>query len=216
MIDDLDVDNLLMNKELPQLITEKHGNNSNLNNHLVNVQKGLKNCLHPVILKVRSDLIPLESIEFEEEIKNYPTRINNIVYKEKLIVGHIYFVNPYGPLQLNYHPSDWFAMGLAEDVRAMYDIPLHTVENVEDGNGRLRYRSEQYIFLKSLQKLGYSVDIRWDGDITTRENGLSYLMNNFVILDTNKYFKSLKYHVQMGYPAILPNQYCNAWNKVNG
>lgn len=191
-------------------------NNKNINRHIKNVYDGIKHLdENDRVFVMRGDCkFGIENIEehLEHRLTNSVWKTDEYsIFKEKIVIPNLYTCNPIQGLKLLFHPGDWFRYGLVSDLRFLYDIPYQEEKNLFAENGFLRYRSEQYVFIKSLQKK-YNLDIQYDVDTGFEliQQSIRAMLNNFTVADIDKIkLTNSKYHPppHVGPPAFVNELY---------
>jgi hypothetical protein len=185
---------------------------NNCNRLIASTAAGLAQVITPYVLKIRSDLLVIDSL-FLQWFGHYPEADPHYcVVKEKILGFAIYSLKfeiknhkvQYRP----YHVSDWAYFGYTEDIKALYACPLppepqtsrwfehHAKPTIDIWPERLwRYSPEQYITSQFAQRhLSLSLLHGCVSDIETRTQSERFIANNFVILDQRQWsLLSLKY-----------------------
>jgi len=179
-----------------------------INHHIISSQNGLKQASNKYVIKMRSDMVILNSKMLKYIGKyNYYCKENESwrVFKERLISLPV--INPYRAKR--YYPysiCDWIQIGLTEDVRMLYDVPLLDVnkiplrEGLDYVHGDDFLGPEQYLFYSLLQKRGLPIELK---SKTSRENSSvekseKAIAMNLVLMSARKMgVASLKYPNRM-------------------
>ena len=184
----------------------KRGNNGN--RQIVSTKAGLKKVKTKYVLKLRSDLVLLGNDFVDYMYLNIPRNEEYTLFSERIVIGELFsrkrFIysineNTYD-IPKPFHPSDWFAFGLTEDLNRLYDpvelIPLNEFryndlihkDYIEKYEYKYswRYTTEQHIMLPSVRKKfsyrGFNDWTDWDDAVISFSDGI--MKNNFVFLDT--------------------------------
>lgn len=190
-------------------------NQKNLNRFLYSSQKGCEAASHPLIIRLRSDLnlfsnglqIFLDQFhELDGAVGTPKDRKGYRTVSNRIIMGSVYTVDPAGSFKLPFHISDWWHLGNRNDLLNLYNIPFASLETC----GNTKYRNEQYIWIKFLQKHGFNVNIKFDEDNSKENIQATYesIIDNCFIIDNykagiinSKYPEINNYH-----PALLSSQ----------
>jgi hypothetical protein len=203
----LDVDCVVFNQDpggqpLSLVVNKRTGKPTlnNINRQIVSSYGGIRVASRAYVLRVRSDMIFTSAKCLDwwgmathrcEEQKLFKQRV--IGYAGGTRKGQ----NPSEIFELQYHPGDWFFLGLKEDLLDLFDIPLcpescvhYLLKNYITPASWApwethRWYPEMYLWVTYLQKKGVPVTIQHCFD-TRRENdrpSLQSLVNNFLLLD---------------------------------
>lgn len=148
---------------------------NNVNRQIASAKVGLAQAKRKYAVKTRTDIL-FVGRGFLRGWEEYRKR--NAQFKffgERVVISTIYSPNPERWSKKPFHPSDWFAFGLTEDVRNLWDIPLapepetslwfnsHPLPESRSDNDTMRYRPEQYIWLSFLRKhIDVPCEHQWD------------------------------------------------------
>ncbi len=205
--------------------TLKSDNNRNLNRQIATTVAGIRASSGDIIVKLRSDILLTkgELIDiWAGAIKYYRGPTKFPVFDEKILICNYYTVDPASGMNLCFHPSDWLVVGNRNDVLKLYDHDYHKLENEYSPHvegDRLMYRPEQYLWIKSLHKFGYTYfNIDYDTDCHSNkiENTYQSLIDNFIIFDKNMLnIVNTKYpHLPDTAPFLINfQQFEQLWNK---
>lgn len=180
-----------------------------------------------ISFKIRSDIIftgkdgIMEFIEKKLLSATPPKRLPKYkLFSRFVLASNYHFCNPYKS-GFYYCPSDWIALGLTEDLKTLYNIPLQVKEEneyilpekIEVANvgmiepKRMKYRPEQYIFVKALQQKGFDISLDYEYQVPDDpESALKWMINNFQVIDTGKDFFCRKYPFLKGPNGNLINE----------
>ncbi len=188
----------------------------NTNRQIVSSRNGLKRAGGRYAAKLRSDMI-FGGRQWMQYLDRYPSRVPEWkAFKQRVITCSMWARDPKCPYSnFPLHPPDWIHIGLTEDVRLLWDIPLEPQpESVQwfltrklnhmppleadlkrcDVDSR-RYYPEQYLWCTLLRKFG-PVDFSERRHPTAEDIRLTELSfaNNLIILDPDQFpFTNHKY-----------------------
>jgi hypothetical protein len=201
----LNADKYLVNEDPGEL---DNGNLKNVNRNIVNSVNGILEASHPLVCRLRNDLLLL-GVDFEKLLEERASKIINPKYKifdQNIVCNDLYCVNPLGPYKLAYHFGDWFCLGSKDDLLRLFNHPLLTNEDCVTPEGQNKYRCEQVFFARLLEKYGVP-RLKYDADISEEItwNHFNYFMNNFIVCQTYMNFHSTKYFIprESGYPLMI-------------
>lgn len=181
---------------LPPLKLDVKPNNVNL--MIVAAKAGLAEVRGRYTLRIRSDMIFLDRsfVDFYLDHRDLPRRPGG-AFRQRLMISPFFTLNPYALERLPFHFSDWFNLGLTEDVRALWSIgemPLadashHAVHphppaaNALERKFRVRIAVEQHVTFGSLRSR--YPDIRLDNltDPRSKARSVEILLNDFLVCD---------------------------------
>lgn len=170
---------------------------NNVNRQILSTKNGINECTRKYIVKIRSDMIILNT-GFINYYDKYTKRNNEcMICKQRVIINNFYCSNPHKTNFL-YHVSDWFFFGLAEDVKNIWDIPLQEepfstrffvnrnrppIDPIP--SWLFRYIPEQYIWISFLKKNNQNFKFDYFSDISEDNFRMSELSfaNNVVIVN---------------------------------
>ena len=236
-------DILLLNKDPGAAYYYKNENGSKLNNlnrQLFSTQEGLKKASRTYAMKIRSDII-LNSDAFLKYFDCYPKRDEKYsLFKHKILTSSIcsrFVYNDYvignriPEIKMAFHISDWWLLGLKEDIDLYFSAPLVKEPNFSDYYKReenkdkfnpyifleecyLQYAPEQYFAVKCFERNFDDIKIEHAGDITDEkfEQYRKYIINNFIFTEfceSGIYFKK---HLMSSYPW-LSSTYFDLYNR---
>ena len=213
---------------------------NNINRQLYSTQEGLKKATRTYALKLRSDNI-LSSNKVLKYFDFYSKRDEKYsLFKHKIIVSTVFskfalndyiLSNNIPEIKLNFLISDWWFLGLKEDLELYFDVPLvkepdfSSYYKLEENKNKfnpyllfeesyVQFAPEQYFAIKCFEKKFDDIKIEHSGEITeeTVEQSRRYLINNFIFLEfceagiyANKYLISK-------YPWLSP-AYFDLYNR---
>lgn len=204
-------DKILFNKDPGGMVFCKDGSIQNHNRQIVSTLSGVSSATRKYVMKLRSDILILGD-EFLKFYSVYRKRHKEFkLFKERVLINSYCTNDSRGRCPCLFHPSDWVAFGLKEDILKLWDIPLSESTmsryfelNPERSNPNenllARWHSEQYIWLSCLNKNGYKVNFdTWFSYSShlARQSDIA-LVNNFVVLD----YKTQMSLVSQKYPVV--------------
>ncbi|MBR3516852.1 MAG: hypothetical protein IKO10_11110 [Lachnospiraceae bacterium] len=206
----LDYDTLVISDDpgaVPCEIWSNFDRGNNGNRQIVSTKSALNKVETKYVLKLRSDLVLLGD-GFKDYLYLLAGRDNDhSVFSERIVIGELFsrhdFVYHRNGKEYDvpkpFHPSDWFAFGLTEDVKKLYGnvniIPDNEIQYdklvhqdyVEkyDYKYSWRYTTEQHILLEALKdKMPRDMFRDWtDWNEENIEYSRKIMLNNFVFLD---------------------------------
>ena len=213
----LDYDTLVLSDDPGSfLLNPDDGAQNNINRQIVSTKAGLEVAKRKYCLKFRTDM-ELRDAGFLSFWGKYDTEQTPAQYFHyRLLICNYYTRNP-RILPLPFHPSDWTAFGLTEDVKKYYDLPLQNPEELiwfktHEKRTRCmhqilcRYVPEQTFCIGFLRKYReISCDNYYDDSLKNIVQTEEFLANNMVILDYGRQMdiRFLKYG---------PNKYGDRYN----
>lgn len=193
---------------------------NNLNRQLVSTREGLKKATKNYAMKIRTDII-LTSDKFLKYYDYFPKRDEKYsLFKHKIIASSIgtrfvlndyITINQFTEIKLAFHVSDWWFMGLKEDLILYFDVPLtkepdfsnyyKKEENKNKFNpyinleeSYVQFSPEQYFAIKCFEQKFNDIQTEHAGDVPDEQFELSrkYMINNFIFAEYSEsgiYFK---------------------------
>ena len=223
----LDVDVVVFNNDpggqpLSLAVQKKTGKpfGNNVNRQIVSSLGGIQVASRPYVLKARTDMVFYSNKCLDWWNRATHRNPAHSAFKERML-GYAFGTrkarNPSGVLNLQYHPGDWFYLGLKEDMVDLFDIPLcpESCVNYLLDNKILpsstqwwvthQWYPEIYLWVSYLKKKGipvtmaHSFDNRVENDLPSIQS----LVNNFILLDADQIgFVNSKYL----FPVIEANE----------
>lgn len=206
-IEGFDYDKVILNKDPGGADCSRDGRGiNNCNREIVSTFEGIKKVERQYCLKIRSDIILLNSNILKIKFRNLKRNDKYKFLTDRILVCSVYsrvyaIHNVTGEKTLIlFHPSDWLYLGLSKDLYALFDIPLTNEpefsqwfkDRPQIRNGytdvhpfRLwKFSPEAYIWVEYLRK-NYNINIEDKLDITPENIELSRysLVNNFYMAD---------------------------------
>lgn len=206
----LDYDKLVISDDpgaIPCEIWSNFDRGNNGNRQIVSTKSGLNEVDTKYVLKLRSDLVLLGD-GFKKYLYLLVERDDDyLVFDERIVIGELFsrhnFVYHRNGKEYDvpkpFHPSDWFAFGLTEDVKKLYGnvsiIPDDEIQYDQlvhqdyvkkyDYKYSWRYTTEQHILLEALKdKMPQNMFRDWtDWNEKNIEYSRKIMLNNFVFLD---------------------------------
>ena len=230
-IADIEADKFLLNPSIHAnkmyRIGEKEPTLHTVNHQIITTIEGLKQATKKYAIKTRTDVKFLHNnfLKYFDKYNRYPSDEEYRAWRvfDKRIVT-LPTVDVRGERGLPYNVSDWFYLGLTNDLIKLFDIPLiDTFNLVSHGNdyphAEDNLGNEQAIWVSCLRKyrdvdFNNSIDLR---EKTKRESEIA-LANNFVIVsgkDLGLY--SFKYGMNsyLRNPLLSIDTYThNDWKKL--
>ena len=194
---------LLVKSEDPGAITYNDGNYKdkfhNLNRQIVSTKNALEKASRKYAIKMRTDS-HLINTNFISYIGKYSSRHEKYnLFQERVLIPTVYTRNP-RRIPILFHVSDLFQVGLLNDLKQLWDIPLapepETTRYLEgklrplidpypEDNYLMRYASEQYIWIAFCKKKDIYFPLSYYGEINLfklTDSEIS-VINNFVFVD---------------------------------
>lgn len=205
----LDYDKLVVSDDPgAEIMDTATGVYNNINRQLVSTEAGLAVAGRKYCLKFRTDM-ELLSADFINFFGKFDTKETPAQYfKNRILISNFYTRNP-RILPVPFHPSDWIAFGLTEDLKKYYDIPLQDRSEMTWFQTHkkytrcfltnlARYVPEQYICLNFIKNNHYAVSCNnyYDASRDNIRQTEKFFADNMVVLDysDNLGIKFLKYN----------------------
>jgi hypothetical protein len=124
----LDYDILVLS-DCPDAAEWRPGLRNNMNRMLLSTKAGLEKAGREYVLKLRSDM-RVASAKFLEHFDAYPARDPKYsIFKRRLLCDIMFTIKFEEEVEGQrhhrpFHVSDWWYFGLAEDIKALFDVPL--------------------------------------------------------------------------------------------
>lgn len=181
---------------LPPIKFDTKVNNVNL--MIVAAKAGLANVGGRYTLRVRSDMIFLDRsvIGFYLAHRDLPRRMPR-AFRQRVMISPYFTLNPYAMERLPFHFSDWFNLGLTEDVRALWSIeempladgsyhaarPHSAAANRLERKFRVRVAVEQHIAFGFLRAHYPECHLEVLTDRRSAQRSVEILLDEFLICD---------------------------------
>lgn len=184
---------------------------NNINRQLITTQAGLSLCTRKYILKIRTDLYLEDSRFLKYYFKYYQKPDHSKGLGSRILICSYYTRNP-RILNTPFHPSDWIAFGLSEDMKAYYNIRMQSEEEGKwfkehPKNEGLykdylcRYLPEQHLCINSMERF---YPIKCSNYYDNNEENIALteriLAENFIVLTYGK-------ELNIKFPKYNPNRY---------
>jgi hypothetical protein len=231
----LDVDIVVFNKDpggqrLSLALQPKSGKPfmNNVNRQLVSSLGGTQAASRTHVLKARTDMV-----FYNNSCLNWwdlaPHRNPAHSAFKQRVLGYAFGSrkarNPSGVLNLQYHPGDWFYLGLKEDLIDFFDIPLcpdscvnyllteRIIPPAWQAWVTHQWFPEMYLWVTYLKKKGIPVTIAHSFDNRPSNDlpSIQSLVNNFILLDAEQLgFVNDKYRrgIMEGHEVGLASMMC--------
>lgn len=149
-----------------------------INQQIITASKGLQKVSNDYSICLRSDMVFSSSTLSNIKIIDNKRQHKLSIFKEPILISSLNTMNPFGPINLPFHPSDRYHFGLTSDLLDFWSIPLFQ-------SHQPRLRPEQYFLLENLKKKGHNFILQQDYDNNIYHNYITYqfLLNNFAIID---------------------------------
>lgn len=147
----------------------------NLNRHIVSSRNGILSAKTKYVCKVRSDILFKGNniVSVFEEFQKKNTFYNMDILENKIVIPTMHSLHPRKDLE--YHPSDWLAFGIKEDVLTYYDAPLIHRKYPS-------LRPEQHFAIACIRKKHpYFDQSHFDYNIR-QIMAINFMMDNFIIM----------------------------------
>lgn len=214
------------------LLNKESAKENNINRELTSTQRGLASATREYALKFRSDMLLTTNAFLQEYFR--VAQQQGRYFKQKILICDYYTRNP-RVLPLPFHPSDWLAFGLTEDLRNYFQSPwqkradmmwyqVHQNQAPIFRNVFARFTPEQYILLSFLAKYR-KVHVKNYFDASKQNIILTekVFAEDFIVTDIKKTgFQFLKYNPNRYWESMtllhakdwrmLYHHYCNAEN----
>jgi hypothetical protein len=230
----LEFDRVVLNQDPGAYICDdEHQIYLNLNRQLVSTVAGLRLVERKYVLKIRSDMLFINSncLSYWNKYNSRNDRYK--LLKERVVITTVTSRNPRTYDRFPHFPCDWFYLGNTEEVLDIFDIPLtdepsfsrwyenHPMpENYATRTDLAKYPPESYIWSSFIKKK-ISLNFDYYSDISNNNIEVSEFIfaNNLVLCTPSQLgFLSLKYDwkidfVQCRYTHIewlkLYSKYCD-------
>lgn len=161
----------------------------NLNRQLTGWKAVLRDVDTEYVCQVRADIEfsdPNLPALWENHCRETESLYPNVysVFSKKIMVPAIYTIDPLQSHKLPFHPGDWLKFGRSQDICALYEVVqfAHPTQ-VEQEDGKLNFRSEQYPFVEWLKFADRDPNLRWDTDDKYVGNyrSIPWLIHNYLV-----------------------------------
>lgn len=176
----------------------------NNNRLILSAKAGILKASNPYVVKTRTDIL-ITNNSLQSTLK-YITPIHSPygVFTH-FILSTIYYVR--NPLKLNlvFHPSDIFLVGLKEDLLCLFDIPVASRDFFVNEDNSTKTTIEQHFFVSAIfkkKKMDYQVP-KWG--YTNRQyfaQSERFLFNNYLFFDIKDL--GVEFPKRL-YTAFMPN-----------
>lgn len=194
---DWDFDTVIFSDDPGTLPAFKYSSPSALNNvnrQILSSNAGLRSVHSKYALKLRTDCC----LEHGEILRFFSEYGKNGRLSERIVVAHLFSVDPRFFEQMPFHFSDWLQFGDAAKLKSLWNTPLMSEADASyydknlhaawssafDKLYRSRFAAEQYIWKNYAEKLGYIIP-KFHNDLTPEilESHDRFLSNEIVIVD---------------------------------
>lgn len=174
-------------------VNDKNSKKLNLNRQIASSYAGLAKASTKYAFKLRSDMTisGREFLNFFDKFNQYDDQYK--IVQNRILAGCYFTRNPYHKdTPYPYHLGDLMYFGLTTDMQDLFDVPLMSEQESQycpDQKYQPRYRAEQYMILKFLEKHG--VDHQCDSYLQCSNENIelskAYIANNFVLLTFDQF-----------------------------
>lgn len=229
-VDELDYDKVVFSKDPGTISADRNDERyNNLNRELVGVQAGLQVCYRKYILKLRSDMLLINSNFLSFFERKYSKSKQYQIFVKRIVTVRLFTRHFIGRGNKHYrtpfHVSDWCNFGLTDDIKTFWTVPLVKEPNFsrhfENSEERLKYEystrtwkfpPEQYIFYTVVNKFFPNIVMKdlLDYDDQIIEFSENIISNNFIILNPANFGVDLKKydcHREVTYEPICEGLY---------
>ena len=202
-IDGLDYDAVILNKDPGGLDGGVQKWFNNINRMIVTTHAGIEKSTTKYVAKIRADFYFVEYIDildhYKSEYREHRETFKQSVFKQPILMcmsksHHDYFL---------YYISDWFHIGLREDMLKLWGVKLATqaeaeyfknnielLNNKKDSNFKClrndfypQFHSEQYMPVKMLANMGVkSIEHRNDYSKQVHARSAMFMLSNFIYI----------------------------------
>lgn len=174
----------------------------NGNLQIAAARKGLETATGKYILRMRNDAFFANDSFVDEYIDSLAyERRENSFFESRVLISDYFTLNPYGNYErLPFHFSDWFHFGLKVDVEKIWGAQYLTLQDItyykshchvpgSTENERrffTRIAVEQHIIFECFRKSNSSLKLDYVNDLSSRDESVQILLDNFSICDTKK------------------------------
>jgi hypothetical protein len=201
----------------------------NLNRQIVSTVGGLKLVSRKYAMKIRTDML-FDSVSCLDYLNKYLHKTRSDQYQllqDRVLVTTITSFNPRKEVPYPHFPCDWLFLGLTEDVRDIFNIPLTDEpsfsrwyenhpkpKNHYDPYSLAQYQPESYIWSTFVKKK-MALYFEYSSDVSNNNIEVSEAIfaNNLVICSPSQLgFISLKYDWKID---VFPTRYTHLeWLKL--
>lgn len=201
-VEDLDYDEVILNKDPGNFIDIKTSNIEHYNNvdrQIVSTINGLKLVKTKYAFKIRTDfqLINHSFLGYFDKYIQFNSKFK--IISKRILICTTCTRNPTKTFKFPFHISDFVFFGTTDDLVDLFDIPLTkdsdknwcliNKKNRKSGEFLCRFTPEQYIFISFLKKHGVDVKCEYYDDYSNENIELTklYIVNNFTLLNTEQF-----------------------------
>lgn len=175
---------------------------NNNNRQITSTYNGLMAATRTYAIKMRGDCL-ITSTDFLDYMQDYPRGDKFRYFKQRVLIPTKYTRNP-RRIALLIHPSDIFQLGLTQDLRSLWDIPLQPEPQTTrafplekkilnsaliGGFYRMKFGAEQYIWYAFCKKMGLEMELKHYSHIPVSHilNAEMSMINNFIIAEAKDF-----------------------------
>jgi CTP:molybdopterin cytidylyltransferase MocA len=170
---------------------------NNCNKMIASVQAGLAMVKTPWVLRIRSDALIRHPERMAQAYDHFAKHVGTPkVFKRPIAICPYYTINPYGLERMSFHISDWYNLGLTEDVRDYWDVAPMTMADATYFEGvphaphtnsferpmRAKMPPEMMIATTFAARHGYRVP-GYFNELGYEADALDFIRENFVMPD---------------------------------
>ena len=171
---------------------------NNVNLQIAAARAGLEAVSARYVLRVRSDLVFIDRRFLAQYAEGLGLpRGTGAVLRQRVLASWLFTLNPYGAERMPLHVSDWFHLGLTEDVRRLWDVPpmsladashhkVHGYPPFANALERMlvpRIAVEQHLLYHAFKPAVPDLALASFLDWTSRDQSVDLLVDNFVLCD---------------------------------
>ena len=185
---------------LPPIKSDSPGPNHG-NMQLAAAYAGLQAATRPMTLRIRNDMIFLDSFFLDHHRSLCRLRRpEQHIFNSRILVSPLFTLNPYALERLPYHISDWFHYGETKDLQRLWDCPPMTLadaiyysarphlphSNDKERKFLTRFAVEQHLILSVLKRSGRDPGMFWHNEIEYADASIELLKADFAIADLTR------------------------------
>lgn len=170
---------------------------NNCNKMIASVQAGLAAVRTPWVLRIRSDALIRHPARIADAYAHFAKHVGRPkAFKQPVAICPYYTINPLGLERMSFHVSDWYNLGLIEDVRDYWNVAPMTMMDATYFEGvphahhtnsfekpmRAKMPPEMMIGTTFAARHGYKVPSYFN-ETGYESEGLAFIRDNFVMPD---------------------------------
>jgi len=193
-----ELDFLVEGKPMPILPPLKYDTKiNNCNKMIASVQAGLSVVDTPWVLRIRADAMIRHAARIGTEYDLFARHVGTPkAFRQPVAISPYYTINPFGIERMTFHVSDWYNIGLTDDVRDYWNVATMDIADATYFEGmphaahsnrfertmRARLPPEMMIGTTFAARHGYRVPSYFN-ELGFESESLTFLRENFVMPD---------------------------------